>query len=225
MAAERIRLMFCRGEDRWRGPQGSGQRDTDASRLPPVSEDERAGDDEGREELHAAFAALGGRLTLDELTRLLGSDAVHGALVRQAALLLDGDTAAAEDIVRDSLAALQDAWSRLGDPEQARAYLWRSVVSRSRSVRRYRAVIGPDAPEPAPDAPGAGPAAAGRLGRDAGVWALRVLPDRQREAIVLRNYMGLSEAQAAQAMGISQGAVRSHLARGMSSLRHPPGPQ
>ena len=38
---------------------------------------------------------------------------------------------------------------------------------------------------------------------------------------MLRNCMGLSEKQAAQAMGISIGAVRSHLARGMSSLQIP----
>ena len=42
---------------------------------------------------------------------------------------------------------------------------------------------------------------------------------------MLRNYIGLSEAQAAEAMNISTGAVRSHLARGMSSLRRLPGPE
>jgi len=43
--------------------------------------------------------------------------------------------------------------------------------------------------------------------------------DRQREAIVLRYYADLSEAQIAAAMGISRGAVKSHTARGMSALR------
>ncbi len=81
-------------------------------------EDERPGDDQGRDELIAAFTALGGPLTGDELMRLLGSYEYYGALVRLAALLLDGDTAA-EDVARDSLAALQHAWSRLGDPAKA----------------------------------------------------------------------------------------------------------
>ena len=49
--------------------------------------------------------------------------------------------------------------------------------------------------------------------------ALRRLPLRQREALVLRYYLDLSEAQIASAMGISRGAVKSHTARGMSSLR------
>jgi DNA-directed RNA polymerase specialized sigma24 family protein len=92
-------------------------------------------------------------------------------------------------------------------------------------VRRHRAVNDPNAPEPAPQAPGAGHEATGHLDRDARACALRALPDRQREAVVLRNYMGLSEAQAAEAMGISTGAVGSHLARGMSSVRRLPGPQ
>ena len=46
---------------------------------------------------------------------------------------------------------------------------------------------------------------------------------RQREAVVLRKHMGLSETEPAREMRISAGAVRSHLARGLSSLRQPPG--
>jgi len=55
--------------------------------------------------------------------------------------------------------------------------------------------------------------------RTAGVAALRALPDRQREAIVLRYYADFSEADIAAAMGISRGAVKSHTARGMTALR------
>jgi RNA polymerase sigma factor (sigma-70 family) len=48
--------------------------------------------------------------------------------------------------------------------------------------------------------------------------ALHGLPERQREAIVLRYYAGLSEDEVAAAMCISRGAVKSHTARGMSAL-------
>jgi RNA polymerase sigma factor (sigma-70 family) len=51
------------------------------------------------------------------------------------------------------------------------------------------------------------------------VTALRTLPARQREALVLRFYGDLSEAQIAAAMGISKGAVKSHTARAMTALR------
>jgi hypothetical protein len=62
-----------------------------------VSEDEEP-------EVVAAFAALGGPLSIDELIWLLGSEEYHGALVRLATLSLDGDTALAGTVARDSLA-------------------------------------------------------------------------------------------------------------------------
>ncbi len=54
---------------------------------------------------------------------------------------------------------------------------------------------------------------------------LGALPVRQCEAIILHTHSSLSRRQAAEVMGISVGAVSSHLARGMSSLRHPPQPE
>ena len=57
------------------------------------------------------------------------------------------------------------------------------------------------------------------LDRSAVVDGLRSLPDLQREAIVLRYYADLSEAEIAKNMGISKPAVRSHTARGMQTLR------
>jgi len=55
--------------------------------------------------------------------------------------------------------------------------------------------------------------------RQAVVNALRKLPERQREALVLRYYADFSEAEIAAAMKISRGAVKSHTARGMAALR------
>jgi RNA polymerase sigma factor (sigma-70 family) len=142
-------------------------------------------------------------------------------VVRLAALLLDGDTAAAGAVARDLLTA----WGRLGDPEKAHVYLRQAVVNMSRSVRRHRAIDSRDAAQAVPSAPGAELAGHGSPDRDPWISALRSLPDRQREAVVLRHYPGLSEKQAAQAMGISIGAIGSHLARGMSSLQRPPRPE
>ena len=176
---------------------------------------------DGRDELYAAFEALGGPLTWDEFTRLLGSDQYRPALVQQARLLLDGDGAAAGQVVQASFAALQEAWSRLGDPGQARVWLLRAIVNRSRSVRRHRDAGGRGASPPAADATGAADQAAGGPDLGAGGGALGALPARQREAVVLHTRLGLSRRQAAEVMGISGGAFSSHLARGMSSLRHP----
>jgi RNA polymerase sigma factor (sigma-70 family) len=96
--------------------------------------------------------------------------------------------------------------------------LRQSVVNRSRAVQRHRVVVDKLAPSLAPDTPGE-QEDINQPGRSALISALRTLPARQREVLVLRYYAELSEPQIAATMGISRGAVKSHAARAMSSLR------
>jgi RNA polymerase sigma-70 factor (sigma-E family) len=142
----------------------------------------------------------------------------YRALVRLAALLVR-DTPTAEEVVQDAFVAMHDAWQRLRDAEKALAYLRQAVVNRSKSVLRHRTVVDRNLQSAAPDMPSAEHGALVLLERHAVVAALRDLPDRQREAIVLRYYGDLSEAEIAATMGISRGAVKSHTARGMIALR------
>jgi RNA polymerase sigma-70 factor (sigma-E family) len=142
----------------------------------------------------------------------------YRSLVRLAALLVR-DIATAEEVVQDSFVAMHGGWRRLRDNDKALSYLRQTVVNRSRGVLRHRAVVDRNAPKPAPDMPSAEHGAMTLLERSAVVAALRTLPPRQREAVVLRYYGNLSEIQIAAAMGISQGAVKSHTARAMAALR------
>ncbi|GAA4625874.1 SigE family RNA polymerase sigma factor [Actinoallomurus vinaceus] len=142
----------------------------------------------------------------------------YRSLVRLSALLVR-DLATAEEVVQDAFVAMHGAWRRLRDPDKALSYLRQSVVNRSRSVLRHRAVVEKYAPKGLPDAPSAENGAIVELERTAVVKALSGLPTRQREALVLRYYGDLSEAEIANAMGISRGAVKSHTARGMAALR------
>jgi RNA polymerase sigma-70 factor (sigma-E family) len=142
----------------------------------------------------------------------------YRSLVRLAALLVR-DVATAEEVVQDSFVAMHGAWRRLRESDKALSYLRQSVVNRSRSVLRHRVVVDRNAPKPAPDMPSAEQGAISLLERSAVINALRTLPPRQREALVLKYYADLSEAQIASAMGISRGAVKSHTARAMTSLR------
>lgn len=129
----------------------------------------------------------------------------YRALVRLAALLVS-DLAIAEDIVQDSFAAVHARWSALTDTDAAICYLRRSVVRRSRSAPPLQVAGGSRAPGlPLQDSPF--------------VSAVRALPVRQREILVLQYFADLSEAETASATGISTAAVRSHAARAMSSLR------
>src|ERR1051326_718377 len=142
----------------------------------------------------------------------------YRSLVRLAVLLVR-DVATAEEVVQDSFIAMHAAWRRLRDTEKALSSLRQSVVNRSRSVLRHRVVVDKNAPKPAPDMPSAEQGAISLLERSAVIAALRTLPPRQREALVLKFYADLSEAQIAASMGISRGAVKSHTARGVAALR------
>jgi RNA polymerase sigma-70 factor (sigma-E family) len=142
----------------------------------------------------------------------------YRSLVRLAALLVR-DLGTAEEVVQDSFVAMHGGWRRLRDSEKALSYLRQSVVNRSRSVLRHRVVVDRNAPKPPPDMPSAEHGAIALLERSAVIAALRTLPARQREALVLRFYADMSEAQIASAMQISKGAVKSHTARAMAALR------
>ncbi len=150
------------------------------------------------------------------ITQLYGSH--YRPLVRLAVLLVH-DVSTAEEVVQDSFVALHSGLHRLRDGEKALAYLRTAVVNRSRSVLRHRVVVDRNAPKPPPDMPSAEHGALALLERSAVVAALRELPTRQREVVVLRFYGDLSEAQIASMMGITRGAVKSHTSRAMAALR------
>jgi RNA polymerase sigma factor (sigma-70 family) len=144
----------------------------------------------------------------------------YRSLVGLAVLLVrNGNADTAQQVVQDSFVALHRNWRGLADPDgggdRALLYLWQRVVNRSRSAGRQPAsvnTLGSAAAEPAPGDAAAEPAPGAVL------TAMHALPQRQREALVLQHYAGLSTAQTAQMLGISAGAVQRHTARAMSSL-------
>jgi RNA polymerase sigma-70 factor (sigma-E family) len=143
---------------------------------------------------------------------------LHYRFLVRLAVLLVRDNAAAEGLVQDSFVAMHSAWRRLEDSDRALSYLHQAVVSRSRSVLRHRMAGGKILPGLAPSRP-AGACVTTREPEGPLVPALWRLAPRQREVLVLRYYADLSEAEIASVMGISKGAVKSHAARAMSSLR------
>ena len=129
-------------------------------------------------------------------------------LVRLAALL-GPDLARAEEIVQDAFADLHGEWPALPGTDAALAYLRRSVVRASRSAASSGAAAGTGVPS------------------SAVMSALRTLPARQREVVVLRYFADLPEAEIATATGMSAAAVRIHAVRAMWSLQaglRPAGP-
>jgi RNA polymerase sigma-70 factor (sigma-E family) len=142
----------------------------------------------------------------------------YAGFVRLATLLLR-DQAVAEEVVQDAFVALHRRWRKLRDPQAAVAYLRTSVVHNTRSIQRRRAVASRHPDDRPLDVPSAEHGAMRAVAGDAVIEALRSLPTRQREVLVLRYYADLSEADIADAMNISRGAVKSHTSRGMTALR------
>jgi len=152
------------------------------------------------------------------VTRLFATQ--YRPLVRLATLLLH-DVGLAEELTQDAFVGLHQKWARLRDPQRAVAYLRQSVVNRSRSALRHRSVVDRflrRQPEPL-TVPSAESFAIDAHEHATVLSAVRLLPTRQREALVLRYYLDLSEAQTAEAMGLSEGAVKSHTFRAMTALR------
>jgi RNA polymerase sigma-70 factor (sigma-E family) len=159
---------------------------------------------------------------LDADTALEQLYAAHWrGLVRLAVLLLR-DQGAAEEVVQDAFVAMHLRWRSLRDPDRALAYLRQAVVNRSRSALRHRGVVERYVARQQPALSVADPADASALvrdRRDAVLDALRALPTRQREVLVLRHYLELSETEIAETLGISRGSVKVHASRGTAALR------
>ncbi len=139
-------------------------------------------------------------------------------LVR-AALLLVGDLETAEDVVQDAFIAVHRRWDRISDADRVGGYLHRSVVNGSRSVLRHRTVVRRTPAEAGVPVADIADEVVGRATRDEVVAALAGLPRRQREVLVLRHYLDLSEAEIAETLRVSAGSVKTHASRGAAALR------
>ena len=136
-------------------------------------------------------------------------------LVGLARLLLH-DPGQAEEVVQDAFVSLHRRWSTVQDPLP---YLRAAVVNGSRGRLRKRSTAQRHlrVAEPAsPTEPDAGALRAEEHRKVAA--ALDRLPDRQRACVSLRFYSGLTEAETARALGISAGAVKTHVHRAMATL-------
>lgn len=148
----------------------------------------------------------------DELRRLYSRD--YRSLVKLASLVLD-DPGACEEVVQDAFVRTLVAWSSVRDPSKAPAFLRSAVLNGARSRVRRLAVV---RRHPMRAAEPADPVDRAAVEHRAMLDELRRLPMRQREAVALRYYLDLSEADIAEAMGVSAGSVKTHLHRALSTL-------
>lgn len=144
---------------------------------------------------------------------------IHYAhLVRIAWHLVD-DVTEAEDVVMDAFAGLSRHWNHIRRTEDVFFYLRASVVNGSRSrLRRMRVARDKRHTQLDLDAAPAEQLAMVHLEYEAVVVALRTLPRRQREVLVLRYYDGATEIEIADTLGITVGTVKTHASRGLRAV-------
>ncbi|HEY3481535.1 MAG TPA: SigE family RNA polymerase sigma factor [Streptomyces sp.] len=137
------------------------------------------------------------------------------------AFLLCGNRHAAEDLLQQTFERVYVAWHRVQQADEPDAYIRRIMLNEHtrRFRRRSREALVTDVPEPREAAASGGDWAETRATLLA---ALAGLPQRQRQAVVLRYWEDLSETQTAQAMGCSVGTVKSQASRGIARLRLAP---
>lgn len=140
------------------------------------------------------------------------------SLVRLARLFVD-DRNAAEDLVQEAFIRLDRSLHRIEQPDKAAAYLRTIVLNLARDHNRRGFV-----------------SMRHRLPGDRERWspveddlvvsedqrevleALRDLPQRQRDCLVLRYFMELSVPEIAGTLGLSSNSVKTHLQRGKAAL-------
>jgi RNA polymerase sigma-70 factor (ECF subfamily) len=140
--------------------------------------------------------------------------AEHVRLYR-ALYLVTGDRAEAEELMQEAFLRMWERWPRVSRLDDPQGYLFRTAMNAFRSrlrraARRARVAMGRTVhqdPFAAADA------------RDQVVRALRHLTPRQRAALVLTELLGFGTEEAARALGVKAGTVRSLSSQARSALR------
>ena len=141
----------------------------------------------------------------------------HAAGLVRLAMLMLGDQSSAEDVVQEAFFGLYRRWGKLADPDRAVAYVRSSVLNGCRDVLRRKSRKIPAALLEPNAASAEAHVLLAEEHREV-LAALRRLPSRQREAVILRHCLGLPEAETALAMKVSRGTVKSAAHRGLAAL-------
>jgi RNA polymerase sigma factor (sigma-70 family) len=141
----------------------------------------------------------------------------YAEMVRLAGLLGADD---AEDVAQEAFARLLGRHSALRDGAAAIGYVRATVCNLTRNRARHLGVVRRAAPRLVPmDGQSLEQAAIAREDHHEVLAAVAALPSRQREAVVLRYWLELSEAEIAAAMGVAAGTVKSLVSRGVATVR------
>lgn len=138
-------------------------------------------------------------------------------LVRLARFFVD-DRDAAEDLVQEAFIRLARSAHRIRERERVPAYLRSIVLNLARDHNRRGLVSLRHQPPADPTPPSIDDTMGVKEDQRIVIEALRHLPVRQRDCLVLRYYLELGVSEIAQTLGLSPNSVKTHLSRGLRAL-------
>jgi RNA polymerase sigma-70 factor (sigma-E family) len=129
-----------------------------------------------------------------------------------------GDRGEAEDLTQEAFVRLQRAWPRLSHHQNLGGYLRATAFNLARSGFRRRLVRRRHHSPAVVD--GASAEEEAMLSDDQAqvAAAVRLLPARQRQCVILRYWDGLTDGEIAVTLGLSVNSVKTHLRRGLAAL-------
>lgn len=146
--------------------------------------------------------------------------AAHWSSLVRAAVFLGAMPHEAEDLAQTTFVQCYRHWDRVVGADNQDAYVYRMLLNSLRDARRtrwWRGRVDRDPELAATEAGSPDPTEAVAVA-DAVHRALAGLSKAGREVVVLRYFVQLSEAQAAQVLGIARGTVKSRLSRALAKL-------
>lgn len=119
-----------------------------------------------------------------------------------------GDADLAYEATQEAFARAYASWSRIKEAAHPQGWVTTTAINLTRRHFRRPPLLSKDAPSPAPSGD-----------RIDVLAALRRLPERQRQAVVLHYLIDAPVAAVADVMGVSEGAVKAHLFKARAALR------
>ena len=145
--------------------------------------------------------------------------ATHLAEALGFATVLAGDRASAEDIVQETLIRAHRHWGKISGLERPESYVRKMIINEFLSSRRRMRRLVPSGRGSDLDNRVTPDHAIRYVEHEALLAELRKLPRRQRAALVLRYYEGLSDAAIGEILGCLPVTVRGYVSRALAALR------
>jgi RNA polymerase sigma factor (sigma-70 family) len=153
----------------------------------------------------------------DDFERLEALYRAHATTLLRLAVLVIGESGSAEEVLHEAFLRFHDRGRAERDSELV--YLRRTVINLCNNQHRHRRVVEKTGVPRIVEVPEPAVTAVKSMTRDRVVDAVRRLPARQRDCVVLHYFEELTDREIGEVLGVSAGSVKTHLHRARERLR------